>query len=153
MRSLKLPLTVSSKGIAVESDIKKSIDASLNLLVSTSLRECASDIDFGFVFNNLRFEIFNENDGVVYDSNGADREFDVVGGSVYDKKISGNSRNVNTFAADLKESIVRFETRLSKVKVSMSYVRIERTVYITINGVINETEEEYVYSTKITTWD
>lgn len=152
MKSLKLPLTIESKGIAVENDIKRSIDASLNLLISTSLRECASDIDFGFVFNNLRFEIFNETDGVVFDSNGTEREFDVVGGNMYDKKISGNSRNVNTFAADLKESVVRYETRLSKVKVSMSYVRLERTVYITINGVINGTEEDYVYSTKITTW-
>lgn len=152
MKSLKLPLTIESEGIAVENDIKRSIDASLNLLISTSLRECASDIDFGFVFNNLRFEIFNETDGVVYDSNGTDREFDVVGGNMYDKKISGNSRNVNTFAADLKESVVKYETRLSKVKVSMSYVRLERTVYITINGVINGTEEDYVYSTKITTW-
>ena len=105
----------------------------------------------GFVFNNLRFEIFNENEGVVYDSGDTKSMDDLQG--IYDKKISGSSKSINTFASELKESVLKYERRLEDVAVSMTYIREERQIYITVKGVIVSTKENYVYKQTIRVWN
>ena len=89
MTGISLPLRVTSKGLAREEQEKKSIDDILSLILMTPRFNTPSDAKFGFVFNNLRFEMFNENEGVVFDSGETDSMDGVLG--LYDKKISGSS--------------------------------------------------------------
>ena len=71
---------------------------------------------------------------------------------LYDRKISGSSNNLGTFAAELKRTIQEYEKRLSDVKVSMTYRREERKIYIDIKGVITESGTAYSYSSVINVW-
>ena len=151
MTSISLPLQVGSRGLTREEKLKKSLDASISLILSTPLFSTPADPQFGFVFNNLRFEMFNENEGVVYDSGDTDYMDGLQG--IYDKKISGSSKSINTFASELKESIIKYERRLEDVSVSMTYIREERQIYITIKGVIISTKENYVYKQTIRVWN
>ncbi len=151
MSSLSLPLHVSSKGLAREEKLKKSLDASIYLILTSPQFCTPADPHFGFVFNNLRFEMFNENEGVVYDSGDTNSMDDLQG--IYDKKISGSSKSINTFASELKESVLKYERRLEEVAVSMTYIREERLIYITVKGVVVSTKENYVYKQTIRVWN
>jgi predicted component of type VI protein secretion system len=151
MTSISLPLRVTPKGIAREEKLKKSIDDVIDLILSTARYSTPSDAQFGFVFNNLRFEMFNENEGVVFDS-GDTQSMDGIQG-VYDKKISGSSKSINTFASELKEVVAKYEPRLEDVTASMTYIREERQIYMTIKGVIASTKQSYVYKQIFRVWN
>ena len=151
MTSILMPLKVTSQGLAKEKNLKKSIDASIDLLISTPLFSSPADPSFGFVFNNVRFEIFNEHEGVVYDSNEKGGVYGLQG--LYDKKISGTSKNLNTYAAELKEAIIKNERRLKDVTASMTYMREESNVYINVKGTIAATNKEYVYTNILKIWN
>lgn len=143
--NIGIPLTIR-KGRLGNENRKDSIDSHIELLLSTPEGGCVSDPEFGFVFNNLRFEIFDENEGVVLNSD-SDRS------TLYEKKISGTSRNVNTFAVELKRQIEKYEQRLSEVQVTMAYIREHRKIYITVRGIISETRAEYQYQTSLNVWN
>ena len=143
--NIGIPLTIR-KGRLGNENRKDSIDSHIELLLSTPEGGCISDPEFGFVFNNLRFEIFDENEGVVLNSD-SDRS------ALYEKKISGTSRNVNTFAVELKRQIEKYEQRLSEVQVTMAYIREHRKIYITVRGIISETRAEYQYQTSLNVWN
>ena len=121
------------------------------LIITTERFSTPADPQFGFVFNNLRFEMFNENEGVVFDSGDTDSMSNIQG--AYDKKISGSSKSINTFAAELKTAITKYEERLEKISVSMTYIREDRLIYITVKGFIVSTKEEYVYDQIIKVWN
>jgi predicted component of type VI protein secretion system len=97
----------------------------------------------------MRFEIFNEREGVIFNS----VENEENDNDLYSKKISGNSRNLNTFATDLKEVIMQYEPRLEDIATTMSYVRSERKVYITVTGIISESKEKYQFETTLKIWN
>ena len=97
----------------------------------------------------MRFEIFNEREGTIYNSTSIEGEEE---DELYTKKISGNSKNINTFATNLKETIMKYEPRLTDVSATMSYVRDERKIYITVTGVIIDTREKYKYDTTLKIW-
>ena len=143
--NIGIPLNIR-KGRLGNENRKDSIDSHIELLLSTPEGGCISDPEFGFVFNNLRFEIFDENEGVVLNSD-SDRS------TLYEKKISGTSRNVNTFAVELKRQIEKYEQRLSEVQVTMAYIREHRKIYITVRGIISETRTEYQYQTSLNVWN
>lgn len=149
--SIALPIRLTPEGIAQESNLKLAIDTSLELILRTSLFSTPADPGFGFIFNNLRFEIFNEHEGVVYDSGDTNSAYDLPG--LYSKTISGSSKNLNTFAAELKDTVVKYEKRLSNVTASMTYIREEKRVYVTIKGVITATNEEYLYTNILKVWN
>lgn len=151
MSYLSLPLCIDNGRFSRENDLKRSIDANLALLISTPRHSCPADLDFGFVFNNFRFNIFNENEGVIFDSN-PQLTFDYENG-MYNRKISGKSQNVNTFAAELNAVIHRYEPRLTNVKTSMTYQRDEKMVYVIVKGNIASTDEDYSFSTTIKAWN
>lgn len=151
MTSILLPLQVNSNGLAREQREKRSIDDVIYLILTTARYSAPCDPQFGFVFNNLRFEMFNENEGVVFDS-GDTNTMDGIQG-LYDKKISGSSKSINTFAADLKEAILKYEKRLDSVTVSMTYVREERQIFVTVKGVIISTKTDYVYKQIFRVWN
>ena len=151
MTSILLPLQVNSNGLAREQREKRSIDDVIYLILTTARYSAPCDPQFGFVFNNLRFEMFNENEGVVFDSGDTDTMSNIQG--AYDKKISGSSKSVNTFASELKTVISKYEERLEKISVSMTYIREERQIYITVKGVIVSTKEDYIYDQIIKVWN
>ncbi len=73
MKSIAIPFRLVKGGLARTEDTRKAIDSALALLMSTPCLSSAADPEYGFVFNNLRFEIFDENEGVVYNSSGSRR--------------------------------------------------------------------------------
>jgi phage baseplate assembly protein W len=150
MDSLLTPIDLTKYGLQRTSSIKEAIDAFLNLLLSTTCGESPIDPQFGFIFNNMRFEIFNEREGVVYNSLPSE---EVDEDDLYSKKISGNSKNFNTFATDLRAAIMKYEPRLENVAATMSYIREERKVYVTVTGNISETKEKYQYETILNIWN
>ena len=150
MAFLSIPLEVKKKGFAREKNLKKSLDESLYMLLTTPRYNNMSDPEYGFVFNNMRFEIFDEHEGVIYNS--GDTIYDRGIKDVYNKKISGSSKNMNTFAAELKEVVKNYEKRLSDVAVTMTYIREERMIYVTIKGVIVQTKEDYVFTSTLKVW-
>ena len=142
---------MTEKGLQREDSLKRSIDTNLYLIITTERFSTPADPMFGFVFNNLRFEMFNENEGVVFDSGDTETMSNIQG--AYDKKISGSSKSINTFASELKTVISKYEERLEKVSVSMTYIREERQIYITVKGVIVSTKEDYIYDQIIKVWN
>ena len=150
MPFLSIPLQVKKKGFAREKSLKKSLDESLYMLLTTPRYNNISDPEYGFIFNNMRFEIFDEHEGVIYNS--GDTIYDRGIKDVYNKKISGSSKNMNTFAAELKEVVKNYEKRLSDVAVTMTYIREERLIYVTIKGVIIQTKEDYVFTSTLRVW-
>lgn len=144
--SVQIPLKIKKGALSRTLDRKEAIDSHIELLLTTPEGACVSDPEFGFIFNNLRFEIFDENEGVILNS---DKEHSAL----YEKKISGSSRNVNTFAVELKYLIEKYEKRLSGVMVTMSYIREHRKIYITVRGQITETQADYQYQTELRVWN
>ena len=142
MRNLALPLKIEKGRLVGHKDIRDAIDESISLIISTPVLSTPVDPEFGFVFSNLRFEQIDEKEGVV-----------MTDSQLCDKKISGNSRNLDTFAADLRDSILRAESRLTGVKVSTTYITEERTLHITVSGVIKETSEDYRFHTTFAIWN
>ena len=149
MESLVSPLEILMGGISRTDNQKESIDAFLEILLTSACGDCCIDPEFGFIFNNMRFEIFNEREGTIFNSSSIEDSGD---DQLYLKKISGNSKNINTFATDLKEVIMKYEHRLTDVAATMSYVRDERKIYITVTGVIIDTQEKYKYDTTLKIW-
>lgn len=149
MNGLIAPIQITKKGLLKADNIKESIDSFLMLLLNSVCGETPIDPKFGFVFNNMRFEIFNEREGVIFNS----VENEENDNDLYSKKISGNSRNLNTFATDLKEVIMQYEPRLEDIATTMSYVRSERKVYITVTGIISESKEKYQFETTLKIWN
>ena len=151
MKSIAIPIQLVKGGLARTEDPRKSIDSALSLLMSTSCFSSAADPQYGFIFNNVRFEIFDENEGVVYNSSGSRRLASGWEG-LYHKKISGSSTNMNTFAAERKRTLETYEKRLQDVSVSMTYVREERKIYVTVKGVIADTGSPYKFLSIINVW-
>ena len=149
--NISIPLQLTAKGLQRDDDLKRSIDANVYLIITTERFSTPADPQFGFVFNNLRFEMFNENEGVVFDSGDTDTMSNIQG--AYDKKISGSSKSINTFAAELKTAIMKYEQRLDDISVSMTYIREERQIYITVKGVIANSKEDYVFNKVIKVWN
>ena len=56
------------------------------------------------------------------------------------------------YAAELKEAVKEYEKRLDDVAVTMTYIREERLVYITIKGVIISTKEPYLFKSTLRVW-
>ena len=149
MNGLIAPIQITKKGLLKADNTTESIDSFLMLLLNSVCGETPIDPKFGFVFNNMRFEIFNEREGVIFNS----VENEENDNDLYSKKISGNSRNLNTFATDLKEVIMQYEPRLEDIATTMSYVRSERKVYITVTGIISESKEKYQFETTLKIWN
>lgn len=147
--SLLLPLQISEGRLLHAKDSKTAVDAFLDMLLTTPCGSCIPDRRFGFVFNNLKFEIFNENEGVIYNSN----KKDPVSPDLYDKKVSGTSKSVNTFATELKKAISLYEKRLSEISVSMTYLKGLKKIKVNVEGILTETGEAYHYDSDINLWN
>ncbi len=149
MSYLNLPLAVTGSRLSRVDDVKASIDKHLSLILHTAEGDCRCMPKFGFRFNNLRFEIINERDGVVYDS----APSKTANAGLYDKKISGTSTNLNTFAAELLSAIAQYESRLTDITVGMSYLRQEHRIHIVVNAVIAENRTPYKFESDMKIWN
>ena len=147
--SLSIPLDVKRGLFGRPKTTKEAIDDFLELLMQTPCGTFAPDPNFGFIFNNLRFEIFDEKEGVIYNSDKNDRTHQ----GLYDKKVSGSSRSINTFAAELKKAIDTYEKRLQNVKVVLAYDKNRRCIVVNVKAVMTQTMEEYEYSSTIKVWN
>lgn len=146
--SILLPLQIEKGQLAQAKNLKEAIDTFIELLLTTPCQSCVADRQFGFIFNNLKFEIFNENEGVIYNS--ATEEEDL---ELYDKKVFGSSRSVNTFAIELKKAIETYEKRLTNISVTMSYIKNLKKIHVNIEGTLRETNEAYKYTTSLNIWN
>ncbi|HBJ76897.1 MAG TPA: hypothetical protein DDY68_03570 [Porphyromonadaceae bacterium] len=152
---ISIPLRVNfRKGVIERLDnVKKSIDCFIDLILTSPRHSSISDFDFGFIFMNLKFENFNELDGVVSKGKGGIDDTLTSEHLLYEKKISGTSKNMNTFAAELKETIEKYEKRLTDVSVTMSYVGNQKQVFIIVTGYIPSLKEDYKYETTLNVWN
>lgn len=149
MNQISIPLNIKKGRLVTGDNITEAINGYVSMLVKTSRHITAIDPGFGFVFNNLKFENFNENEGVVY---GSDNDGVSLTNGLYEKKISGTSKNLNTFAAELKDAISLYEKRLTNISVNMTYIREERRIYMNVKGTVVATKEPYRYATTIKVW-
>lgn len=72
---------------------------------------------------------------------------------IYNKKVAGTSKNINTFASELKAIINKYEPRLTDISVSMKYYQRIHNIEVMISGIIAETQQEYNYQTSIKIWN
>lgn len=136
-----MPMEIGKDGLARESGMAASVTTFIRVLLNTVVGESSADREFGFLLNNLKFQNFDETNGVVLGESGS-----------LGKKISGTSRNINTFASELRDAIRIYEPRLDDVNVSMTYVRGERHIYISVKGILVPSGEDYQFNTKIKVW-
>jgi len=147
MPFLKTPLAVGGGRLSYVDSEKESIDGFLRLFLNTSKWSVASDPEFGFEFVGLKFEIFDENSGTVFDS-----ARDGINDSLYKKKISGSSKNLDTFASDLNNAIKIYEPRLKDVVTNMTYIRENRIIIIGVKGFMVKTGKPYEYTSILNVW-
>lgn len=146
--NILLPLQIEKGRLVQAKKPKEAIDTFIDLLLNTPCQSCVADRQFGFIFNNLKFEIFNENEGVIYNSSTDEEDL-----KLYDKKVSGTSKSVNTFAIELKKAIESYENRLTNVSVTMAYIKNMKKIHVNIEGTIASTNEAYKYTTSLNIWN
>ena len=120
-----------------ESDVKsieKSIANFISLLINSPNSSFKPDFSFGFSLKNYRFENTDSED------------------KINQRKIEGKSDNVNNYAADLKETIRRFETRLQSPEVKIDFDKKQSEVTIYIAGILINTKKEYQQEIKFHIW-
>jgi len=150
MENLHIPLKITPKGLQRDTDLKESIDSFLEVLITTQQFQTPADPLFGFVFNNMKFEIFDERSGVIYDSGDTGEGVAVDG--LYGMKVSGDAKDIGTFASLLKKDIEREEQRLRDVNVTMSYTMKVRQVTIHVEAIIDATDEPYKFDYIMKVW-
>lgn len=144
--NLKSPLNIVRGLLERTDDVQSSIDLSLDMLLNTPVGSVPLAPDYGFVFCNLRFQNIDESQGTIYDD---DTEEETL---LYKLKLSGSSKNLQTFAAELNDTIKKYEQRLSDTSTVMTYVRQSRVIIVAIRGTITKTNTPYEYRTTIKIW-
>ena len=100
--SILLPLQIEKGQLTQAKNPKEAIDAFIELLLTTPCQSCVADRQFGFIFNNLKFEIFNENEGVIYNS--ATEEEDVSVTMSYIKNLKKIHVNIEGTLLETNEA-------------------------------------------------
>lgn len=147
---MKYPVTVPEKN-----GFKTSIDAFLDMLISSGKNSFEADDDFGFSLEDYRFEIYNPEIGLFHSPNPKGKQ-DLIGSiedPLYKYKIAGSSINTQTFANELKNTIVQYEQRLKNVEVNMEFVAKGTILVVSVNGIIDDGyDTPYAYLSKISIW-
>lgn len=143
--NIRLPLQIHNGALAVDEKMKQSINNHLDVLLKTPQGSVACDPEYGFVLSAMRFENFDEESGTVYTH---EKHPD----NIYKKKLSGTSKNLQTFAADFNQLLRKYEPRLTNTQVMMNYIREERKINIVIRGMVRELNIPYQYQTHISVW-
>lgn len=131
--NIKIPFSIQKGEIQRDEDRISSINQFIELIVETQMGSFIPDKNFGFIFKNFQFEIFDEQKGTLKlpEKNRQNKEVK------YEKKISGSAKNHNTFAYDLKKNIERYETRLKNVEVKMKYEQLGKIITLSVTAELN----------------
>jgi hypothetical protein len=159
---IKIPFQINNGEIASEKDDIQSINKFVQLIVSSYWKSFKPESDFGFGFKNFKFEIFDEINGTIMNKKSNEKLFNKPGGkripdkrtdADYSKKINETSKNSNSFAFDLKNTIEKYECRLKDVYVDMKYGQREKMITLQIKGKINnEKEDDYAHEISFQVW-
>jgi len=154
---IKIPFQINNGTVEIEKDIILSINSFIELIISSTLGSFKPENDFGFIFQNYRFENFDENSGTIMN-----KKWDKVNGreivstrldANYTKKISDTSRNSNSFAFELKRTIEKYEQRLKNIYVDMKYDSAQEVVTLLITGRLNNVKEnDYKHTISFQVW-
>lgn len=143
--NIRLPLQIENGQLAVDEKMKQSINKHLDALLNTRQGTVVCDPDYGFELASLRFENFDENSGTVFTSEKHPSD-------IYKKKLSGSSKNLQTFAAEFNKQLAKYEPRITDTTVVMNYIREEKKILLIIRGRVRELDIPYQYQTSITVW-
>ena len=134
MNGFKIPVKMTGRFTKENEpkNVKASIDDFIELIVFSANGSFKADYDFGFVFQNTKFQ--NSDPGDLMDA----------------KKIQGSSINKNNYAYDLKLAIEAYESRIKNVRVMIAYDVLNKKVAIDINGRYEENFTERDYEKNIT---
>jgi hypothetical protein len=159
---IKIPFQINNGEIASEKDDVQSINKFVQLIVSSYWKSFKPESDFGFGFKNFKFEIFDEINGTILNKKMNEKLINKPGGKKipdkrtdadYSKKINETSKNSNSFAFDLKNTIEKYECRLKGVYVDMKYGQREKKITLLIKGKINnEKEDDYAHEISFLVW-
>ena len=143
--NITLPLEIKNGALVREEKMKGSLNRHIDTLLRTAKGDVICDPEYGFILTTLKFENFNENEGTVLD-------YLNTGYDVYEKKISGTSNNLQTFAAEFNKVLQKYEPRLKDTSVVMTYIRENREIRINIHGTVATLNIPYLYQTVIKVW-
>jgi len=142
MKGFKIPLNFSpenksfyeANALLQNESIGTAIRNFITLLVNSSNGSFKPDVRFGFSLKNHCFE-------------NADSE-----AKIHEKRIGGNSENVNYYARDLKEAITQFEPRLQSPSVEIDFDKKNSQGTITVSGTSVYTRETLSEKIKFHIW-
>jgi len=138
MYGIKIPVTITGSFTkeSVTGKIKESIDNFIDLLVVSPHGSFKADYNFGFIFQNFRYENCDANE------------------QINSKKLYGISLNSNNYAHDLKLTIEEYESRLKNVEVKMNYEAKNKQISLEITGKYEEdyTEKKYQKNISFLIW-
>ncbi|MBR6879294.1 MAG: hypothetical protein IKM95_07965 [Bacteroidales bacterium] len=134
-----------------EHNLKASIDAFIQLLISSNKYDSIADEEFGFCLEDFRFESFNIDKAKFHGNfpikdKTENTELRDIHDSLYAKRLVGSSKSADTFARELKNSIERYERRLKDVVVSMDFQKYGRVIHIIVTGKINNPSNAIYYN-------
>jgi len=147
---MKYPVTLPEKD-----GMKTSIDAFLDLLLTSNKDSFRADDDFGFSLEDYRFEIYNPDIGLFHGKGNTGKKdlIDSIEDPMYKYSITGSSINTGNFANDLRETIVKYEQRLKNVEVNMGFLSNGSILLVSVNGIINDGyDTPYTFFRKIRIW-
>ena len=135
-----------------EHNLKASIDAFLRLLICSNKYDSIADEEFGFCLEDFRYETFSseqakflEKEIVVKDPTENTMLYNIKN-PLYEKRLIGYSKNADTFARELKNSIERYEKRLKDVSIVMDFQKNARLIHIIVTGKINNPSNSLYYN-------
>ena len=138
MYGIKIPVTISGTFTKenVTGKLKESIDNFIDLLVVSPNGSFKADYNFGFVFQNFRYENCDANE------------------EINEKRLYGLSVNKNNYAYDLKCTIEEYESRLKNVMVNMGYDAKIKEISLEVTGQYEEdfAEKKYQKSISFIIW-
>lgn len=147
---MKYPATVSEKD-----GFKQSIDQFLDLIISSERSSFKADEELGFSLEDFRFEIYSPELGVFHSVDKLSKK-DIIGSIIdplHEYKIAGSSINAGTFASNLKETIIQYETRLKDVQVNMDLLNNGTVLLVSVSGIIKDGyDTQYIFYKKIRIW-
>ncbi len=135
-----------------DSNLKGSIDAFLKLLISSNKYDSIADDEFGFCLEDFRYEAFSSEKARFLATAPAmsdpteNVDLREIKNPLYAKRLIGNSKNVDTFARELKMSIERYEKRLKEVTVNMDFQKNARIIHIIVTGRIDNAANTTYYN-------
>jgi len=135
--------------------LKKSIDAFLDLLITSGKGSFKADEDFGFSLEDYRFEIYNPETGSFHNLKRKKRKdlIESIEDPMSNYRIVGSSINTSTFAEHLRDTIVEYELRLKNVEVSMEFLAKGTVLLVSVTGIIEDGyETPYTFYRKIHIW-